>query len=266
MNFGSLGEGVEHPEAQPHGALTEVFPGISWVRGALRMKPPVPLPFAIAFSRNMVVLAQGGELTLVNSLRLDESGLAALERLGKVQHVIRLAGFHGRDDAFYKDRYGARVWAVKGQSYVRGIGNPNPRPDQVYFHPDVYVDEGSALPVAGARLMRIECTVGEGILLLERDGGIAVSGDALQNWQRADEYFSPASRVLMKWMGFLKPCNVGPGWLKQGKPDPRDLRRILELPFEHVLPAHGNPVLGNAREKYRPAIERSLRAIASRAR
>ena len=54
-------------------------------------------------------------MILVNSVRLDVAGLAALEALGRVTDVIRLAGNHGMDDPFYKDRYGAKVWAVRGQ-------------------------------------------------------------------------------------------------------------------------------------------------------
>ena len=33
------------------------------------------------------------------------------------------------------------------------------------------------------------------------------------------------------------------------------LRGLLARPFENLLPAHGDPVLGGARERYRPAIE-----------
>ena len=49
-----------------------------------------------------VVLKQNDSLSVVNSLRMDDAGLAALDALGKVEHVIRLAGFHGMDDPFYK--------------------------------------------------------------------------------------------------------------------------------------------------------------------
>lgn len=61
---------------------------------------------------------------------------------------------------------------------------------------------------------------------------------------------------MMKMMGFVKPYNVGPGWLKQCKPPKDHLRAILDLSFANVLPSHGAPVIGDAREQYRPAIER----------
>jgi hypothetical protein len=56
-------------------------------------------------------------------------------------------------------------------------------------------------------------------------------------------------------MGFLKPHNIGPGWLKQGKPPKAQLRGILDHAFANVLPAHGTPVLGDAAARYRPAID-----------
>src|ERR1700742_4164997 len=93
------------PAALPHGELREVLPGIHFVTGSLRLPGRLPL----RFSRNMTVIVEGEPLTLVNTVRLDEAGLAALDKLGKVTDVIRIAAFHGMDDPFYADRYGARV-------------------------------------------------------------------------------------------------------------------------------------------------------------
>jgi hypothetical protein len=215
------------------------------------MKRPLPL----SFSRNMTVIRSGTSLTLVGSLRLNEDGLAALDRLGKVEHVIRVAAYHGMDDAFYRDRYGARVWAMEGSFYSRGF-EPGATPDRAYMQPDEWMAEGRDLPVEGARLHALPTqTQTEGLLLLEREGGIVVSGDCLQNWQRADEFFSWPARLVMGAMGFVKPYNIGPGWLKGAKPDTRAIRAILDLSFEHVLPVHGAEVIGGAREKYRPVIE-----------
>lgn len=238
-----------HPKAQPHGELRQILPDVFFVTGTVAMPGPLP----VAFSRNMTVVRQDGELTLINSVRLDEAGLAALERLGQVKHVLRLAGFHGMDDAFYQERYGARVWALRGQLY--GAGFKKPRPDQVYLQPDVEVDATTALPLRGARLYVFTTRPPEGLLLLEREGGILVSGDCLQNWQRADPYFSLLGGWMMRAFGFLKPHNLGPGWLRAAKPAAAEVRGVLDLPFQHVLPAHGEAVIGGAREAYRPVIE-----------
>jgi hypothetical protein len=46
------------------------------------------------------------------------------------------------------------------------------------------------------------------------------------------------------------------GWLMMTKPSRSDLLSLLDILFEHVLPIHGMPVLGDARQRYRPAIEK----------
>jgi len=54
----------------------------------------------------------GNALTLINSIRLDDAGLAQLDALGLVAHVVKIGSIHGRDDAFYKAHYGATFWAA----------------------------------------------------------------------------------------------------------------------------------------------------------
>ncbi|MCP4315941.1 MAG: hypothetical protein GY789_07980 [Hyphomicrobiales bacterium] len=236
------------PEAQRHGDLDEIFPGIYFVTGSVAMKGPPPM----RFSRNMTVVAQDGELVLINSVRLDAAGLAALDALGNVKHVIRLAGFHGMDDPFYKDRYGATVWSVDG-SYFAGFDGKG----ETYLTPDVRMDETTGLPLKNARLIDIKSAkTGEALLLIDREGGILVAGDCLQNWAKTNRYFNLPARLMMKMMGFIKPHNVGPGWLKGANPDRQELREtILALEFDHLLPAHGDPVIGGAKQHYRPALE-----------
>ena len=239
------------PDAQAHGKLKEVLKDIFFVTGTVAMPGPVP----VRFSRNMTVIREGADLILVNSLRLDEVGLAALEKLGAVKHVIRLAGFHGMDDPFYQHRFGAKVWAVKGQIYAAGF-NANPLPADAYFSADVEMDETTILPLADASLHRFHTNVsGEALLVLERHGGVIVSGDCLQNWARPDQYFSLPAKLMMRAAGFIKPHNLGPGWLKMAKPRTQEIKSILDLTFEHVFPAHGEPVLGRAKESFRKAIE-----------
>ena len=244
----------EFPPAWPHGELREIFDDIFFVQGTVAMNR------LIRFSRNMTVLRHGDSLTVVNSMRLDESGLEALDALGNVKHVVRICGFHGMDDPFYKDRYGATVWAVEGMRYVKGFKNTRADPP-TYFAPDQWLTADSELPVPGARLhVFSSCHPPEAILLLDRDGGVALTGDSLQNWDEPDEYFSLAGTAVMKVMGFFKPCNVGPGWLKSAKPSDDEVRGILDLDFDHVLPVHGAPVLGDARDKFEPAIRKASRA------
>jgi hypothetical protein len=52
------------------------------------------------FSRNMTVVRDGNALTLINSMRIDGAGLAQLDALGRVAHVVKIGSLHRRDDAF----------------------------------------------------------------------------------------------------------------------------------------------------------------------
>ena len=89
------------PEQLAHDEMIEIMPDIYYVRGLARFETT----FTAEFSRNMYVINDNGNLTLVNTIRLDEEWLKKLDALGDVKHVVRLGAFHGRDDAFYIDRY-----------------------------------------------------------------------------------------------------------------------------------------------------------------
>ncbi|MCA9706239.1 MAG: hypothetical protein KDK70_10360 [Myxococcales bacterium] len=158
------------PPARPHGPITEVFPDVFFVTGGVRMAP------LLAFSRNMTIVREGERLVLVGSMRLDEAGLAALDELGTVTDVIRLAGFHGIDDPFYKDRYGAKVWVIEGMSYQRGFDAAKTS-SAPYFEADAQLRADSALPIEGAELYVFSTRPPEGLLRLPHAGGILVAGD-----------------------------------------------------------------------------------------
>jgi hypothetical protein len=238
------------PPALPHSSLREVLPGIYFVTGSIDMPGRLP----VRFSRNMTIVKEGERLVLINTVRLDEKGLAALDALGRVTDVIRLAGNHGMDDPFYKDRYSAKVWVVRGQRYKAGFTSNSP---DTYFTPDIEMDAATALPLAGAKLYVIDSKPPEGILVLPQHNGVAIAGDCLQHWHKSDPYFSLLAKLMMPLMGFIKPYNVGPAWLKACKPPADQMRGILNLQFANVLPSHGDVVLGDAVTHYRPAIERA---------
>jgi hypothetical protein len=202
----------------------------------------------------MTIVREGERVILINSVRLSDEGLIELDKLGRVTDVIRLAGYHGSDDAFYKDRTGAKVWAIKGQRYANGF---NANPEDTYFEPDEEIDAQTKLPISGSSVYIFSTKPPEALLLLEREGGVLVTGDCLQNWNRVDPYFSWVGGLMMRVMGFIKPHNVGPAWHKNSKPSAESMRGILDLPFDHVLPAHGAPVVGSAKASFQPAIEKA---------
>lgn len=230
------------PPAWPHGDIQEIFPDVFLVTGVMKLKP------AFQFDRNMVILRQDGELVLINSVRLTEPGLEQLEALGKVAHVIKLGHFHDRDDAFYVHRYGARFWALPGHTHTPGL------------RPDVEITADTQLPLRDARLFQFQTTEKpEGILHLQRHGGILVACDSLQNWASPGPLFNALSRVAMRLMGFIKPANVGPAWRKSMKVRKEDFDRLQKLSYRHVLGAHGTPVKDTAHEQYGATFARLFR-------
>ncbi len=231
--------------AQPHGALREVIPGVHLVQGTMGIGPA-------RLSRNMVVVEREGDLVLVNAVRLDEQGLEALDRLGRVTDVVRLAAGHGCDDPFYKARYSAKVWDVEGQRYFEGVRWDRGR---TYFRSDRGLVDGEVAALPGARLIRLGTQPPEGLLLLPHAGGTLVSGDAFQNWREGRSHFNLFGRLAFWALGFVGPHQLGKGWLDGCNPDPQTLRSVLDLGFENLLPAHGDAVLGGAADCWRPAVE-----------
>jgi hypothetical protein len=69
----------------------------------------------------MTIVRDGGRLTLINTVRLNDAGLAELEKLGTVTNVVRIGDMHGVDDPFYVDRYGAKFWAMPGMGIQWGL-------------------------------------------------------------------------------------------------------------------------------------------------
>jgi len=71
------------------------------------------------------------ELTLINTIRLDDKTLAQLSMLGEIKHVVRLGAFHRVDDAFYLQRNPTKCWIIEGydkrtwsQSRIRNLKEP----------------------------------------------------------------------------------------------------------------------------------------------
>jgi hypothetical protein len=224
--------------ALSHGDLEEVFPDVFVVTGSMQT---VLMGAHWHFSRNMTVVRSGQELTLINTVRLDEAGLARLESLGRVTHVVRIGSLHGRDDAFYKQRYGATYWALPGMPMPEGL-----QPDKL-----ISADEGAERPFPDARFFVFQSTkLPEALVHVDRAGGLLVACDALQNWLAPDAFFSDESRQMMTEMGFFQEANFGPVFLQVTEPKREDYTRLLALDFKHALCGHGSPLRDKAREAY----------------
>jgi len=240
----------------PHGIIKKVFENVWFVEGQVTIPMPIPIPIKISKSMTIIRNPLSNELTLVNSMPLNEEGLKELASLGDIKNTLRVGGFHGRDDNFYKEKFGTKIYAIEGHAYSKKFDKVPIKPENGYLMADVLLDENSTLPIENAYLKIFKTSNPvEAILCLDQEGGILVTGDSLQNTPVPNEFCNFFGKMMMKKMKFYKPYNIGPGWVEFAKPSLEDIRSILDINFENVLPGHGEAVIGNAKDKYRPNIE-----------
>ena len=227
------------PESLPHGALQEIFPDIYTVTGQINVGPGG----ALAGSRNMTVVREDGKLTLINTLRLDAQGLLELEALGTVSNIVKLGSFHGRDDAFYVHRYpDAKVWAPPGMPHDLGVVT-----DRELGPESMPLSRTQSFVFATASNV-------EAIIRLDREGGILVACDSLQNVEAFDEYYNEKAKVALA--KFVGRALIGLGWRNAAKPEASDFERISAMQFQHLLPAHGTPLLHDAKSALQTSFAR----------
>lgn len=225
------------PKTLPVGPLREVLPDIYFVTGQMTSNSAAG---QMCYSRNMTVVRDGNDLTILNSVRLDEAGLRALDALGTVRTIVRLGFNHGRDDAFYIDRYQAEFWAAAGMEFNRG--------EEIAKE----LIGGEPGPCQGSRVFTFETTnEPEAILHLDRQGGVLIACDSLQNLSGPNEFFNEAAIKVMQEAGFFNPNNIGPGWLHKADPKLTDFARLKRLCYRRVFSGHGDPSLDNASERYK---------------
>ncbi len=226
----------------PHDPLVELIPDVFFVHGSMRMGP------GMVINRNMAVVRHGREITLLNPIRLNAEGEEALEALGTVRHVVRLGPAHGVDDAYSVERFGATFWSLGGDADYS-----EPKPAEL-------LAEGGPLPIPDARLFVYRETVRpESCFVIDRGAGILLSCDSLQHWVSTSNC-SFIAKGVTRLMGFLHPANIGPPWKKlKTKPGGSlrpDFERLLEMDFDSLLGAHGQPLIGGARRALQATIDR----------
>lgn len=67
----------------PHDPIVEIFENIYLLRGSIQ------LGFGLSMNRNMIIIKQNNELTLINAVRMFEAELEKLEALGAIKHLIQ---------------------------------------------------------------------------------------------------------------------------------------------------------------------------------
>jgi hypothetical protein len=226
----------KYPEAMPHGEIEEVFKDVFFVPGTMKNEF---FGSMWQFSRNMTIVRENGKLTILNSVRLNDDGLATLDKLGQVVNVVRLGDMHGMDDPFYIDRYKAIFWALPGMNIQEGLKI------------DKELKEGGEMPFGDCTLFEFKSVKRpECILRLDRAGGIMIACDSLQNWIEPDQFFDGETIATMQKMDFFKTANLGPAWMHESQPQASDFVLLKQIPFEHALCGHGYPLLNNGQKEF----------------
>ncbi len=216
----------------PHGEIQQAFSDVFYVVGTNKTHHD---GVDLQTSRTMTIVRKAGELTLLNTVRLDDAGLRSLDALGRVRHVVRLGAFHGRDDGFFRERYGATSWALPGSMM----------PDGAVL--DRELVEGPLSPIDGSVFVFTSARWPEAAVLIPRDGGVLITCDAVQNWTHVDPFFSGETGKLFVDQGLIGAVNIPSTWRGACQPDAGDFRRLAALPFRHLITGHGEPARDDAR-------------------
>ena len=269
----------EPRKATRHGKIEKVFDDIFIVRGKMKPAPGRSLfeKIFVYYSRTMTVVRAYNdkgepELSLFNTIRLNERTLRQLAKLGRVKNVVRLGSYHGVDDAYYLNRYNAQYWTVAGMINAEGL--------------DVKVNtlsnEEGGLPVHGSKLFSFEnIPYPEAIYILPlmNDGrGIAITTDSIQNHRSIlDIDNSPLVSFRIWLIGLAGEARLGPIWLLQQTPAnnnvedktasmrlvsehfrPQFERLLKTCAFDALIPGHGWPIFKDAKAAIRKSLDDQL--------
>jgi len=231
-----------HSSVLPHDPIEKLFPDIYMVQGSIKMGP-------IRFNRNMVIVKNNGQLTLINPVRLNPEEEIRLLELGKIKHVLRQGTIHGLDDAYYVQKFSAEFWSLAGSEE----NHPKPVTDTSHL---IGVD--CALPFDDAELIVFNGTkLPESALLLQQHGGILVTCDCVQSWRNWNQC-NLIARLMMPLLGFGIRTLVGRPWLKRMTPEGGSLesefKRLLQWEFNHMIGAHGGFCRGGAHKEVELAV------------
>lgn len=235
--------GFKSSPGKVFGKLEQVFEDIWWAWGTVRFMP------GVLFPRNMTIVRERGELTVIHPVVMPEDVQQQIEALGPIKHIVKLGAFHGMDDLAYATRYKPTVWAPPGCDPVEGLTR------------DKELVPGGDTPLDGATVFSFDGSkTPEIAMLLPRDGGVLLTCDSVQNWEKTTGC-TKLGAVMARMMGFKGRAVIGPGWRrvaepKGGKGFGPAFGKLVELPFAHLLSAHGAPIKNTAREDLRAQMKR----------
>jgi hypothetical protein len=232
---------MSFPAPLPHGPITRVVDRVFLVRGSFQMGP------LMRIGRTMTVLQHDDGLVVLNAVRLSSEGEEALDRLGKVKHLVKLSDSHGLDEPYYVHRYAPTIWASAGAKLTRISATH---------------ELGPASPIRDALVVDFPGATGwrEAALWVPHGEGTLIACDALQNHVDA-EGTSALARVMTPLMGFKGGVIVAPMWRRfqkvQGPAVERAFGQAMARRFANLITGHGPAVIGGAHELVRSAIARA---------
>jgi len=239
---------IAYPAPLPHGHIVQLLPDFYVVKGTARIAP------GITVNRNMGIVRTGDDLLLVNPVRLRRREEERLCDLGRVRQAVRLGYYHGCDDLYYRDRFNAFFWRQPHSDHY-----PLPPADET-------LSDGGPCPVAGGRVFEFSnSNVPEAALLVPLSGGLLLTCDALQYWAGWDSC-SWAGKWLLRFSGVHRGMQVSSAWRRRATPLQEDsqrwlaadFERLLQLPFIHLLGAHGDFCADRAHELVERAVASSF--------
>ncbi|MEM7467012.1 MAG: hypothetical protein AAF387_09025 [Pseudomonadota bacterium] len=225
----------------PHGDVEEIGNNIFMVRGSIKLNP------VIRITRNMAVVRNGREISLINPVRVNDRVLKQIANIGEIKHLIRTGALHGVDDPYYVDNFGARMWSQPG-----GTAYTTPKID-VEISADTRLPFDDATAIIFEKTKQPEC----GLHIADGDG-LLLTCDAIQNYGDYS-YNNLLARMMLPFIGFPKKTLVGPIWTKlmtpEGESLESDVRKLLALPFNRLLAAHGTLLTSGAHAAVKAAID-----------
>lgn len=232
-----------YPPAYPHDPITQLYPGVYLLHGSIRMGPGMRL------NRNMLILQQDDDLTLINPVRMNDTELLQLESMGTVKRIIRLGDFHGLDDRFYLDRYQCEFWCQDEQSSY-------PLPEA-----SVVIDKNTSGPVRDSQFFIFHTALYPEAALLLKQHKLLITTDAVQ-FYAGWSYTSTFTKFAFKLLGFKQGMNIGPPWLKRVTPKgeslKNDFNELLELDFDALIAAHGSLIGTDAKRLLQQEVKQKL--------
>lgn len=229
--------------AYPHDPIIEILPNIYLVQGSIK------IALGLRMNRNMVIVKQNHELTLINPVRLNAQWLHQLDQLGMVKHIIRLSDFHGLDDQFYIDTYQAHFWSQRNHATYKELV------------PDTIIGSSTMPPINDAVFFIFETAKYPEAALLIKPAKLLITTDSVQYWANW-KYISFPTKIILFIMGFRLGLFIGGPWLKrvtpQGQSLNADFESLLQLEFDALIAAHGAFLSTDAKRQLKAVVQQTF--------